>query len=87
MKTSKTRLERLNKFYVTKEDLKIILGISQKKASELWTLADKQERQEVQFKAHETKVALKTALKIARVDYNFLYKQIKNAQSDQEKSV
>ncbi|MEG0408875.1 MAG: hypothetical protein RR623_08385 [Bacilli bacterium] len=81
-----TRLERLNKYYVTVSDIRIIINIPYQKAKQLWNKANTEELNEHSFKAHETKVELKRVLKIANINLNFLRNQIESELKQKEKS-
>lgn len=73
-----TRLQRLNKYYLSVSDIQIILGISFAKAKELFKIAEAQMLSEYEFIAHEHKVELWRVLKIAHIDETLLRKQIES---------
>lgn len=82
----KVKQKILTKYYVNITEIHKLLDISYAKAKQLFDLAYDQEKEEYQFRPHDFKVELKRVLKIARIDYNFLCKQIKNAQEFEAES-
>lgn len=71
-----TRLERLNKYYWNRSDIQIVLGIPQKKASEVFKQADEIEKKKSPFRPHDTKVSVKTVMKLTGTDERLLRRQI-----------
>ncbi|MFV0552892.1 MAG: hypothetical protein ACK5L6_13365 [Anaerorhabdus sp.] len=81
-----TRLERLNKYYWNRSDIQIVLGIPQKKASEVFKQADEIEKSANKWKAHETKVSAKTVYSITETDVRLLRKNIESEETQKKSS-
>ncbi|MEG0292650.1 MAG: hypothetical protein RR623_09250 [Bacilli bacterium] len=81
-----TRLERLNKYYWNKSDIQIVLGITFKRASEVFKQADEIEKKASKWKAHETKVSAKTVYSITETDLKLLRKQIESEEAQKKSS-
>lgn len=69
------RQEIINKYYVTKKDIQVLLGVNFETAKKLYDHADQEEAKN-EYRAHQSKVPLKAILAAAGVDYKFLRRQI-----------
>ncbi|MEG0578215.1 MAG: hypothetical protein RR500_10235, partial [Bacilli bacterium] len=75
-----------NKYYWNKSDIQIVLGISYKRASEVFNQADELEKSKSKWKAHETKVSAKTVYSITATDVRLLRKNIESEEAQKKSS-
>ncbi|MEA4821899.1 MAG: hypothetical protein VB122_06735 [Erysipelotrichales bacterium] len=65
-----SRLERLNKYYWNKSDIQIVLGITFKRASEVFKQADEVEKKNVSGKLMKQKYQLKQSIVLLKLISN-----------------
>lgn len=71
-----TREEVLNKPYLNKTDIRILLDVSRQVAETIYNLADSIDN-EMTYRVYPTKVRMQSVLKVTEINWNLLQKQIK----------
>ena len=72
-----SKQEIINRYYVTKKDIQVLLGVNFDTARRLYNEIDQEEAKN-KFRAFQNKVPLKAILRLVGVDYKFLRRQIDN---------
>lgn len=77
----KTRQQIANQLYLTKTDIRKLLGVSQPSANRIYKLAEKIDAEELkEFRVEPTKVRITSISKVTGISVNLMKKQAEDKQ-------
>lgn len=80
-----SREDILNKPYLNRTDIKMLLDVPRQVAENIFLQADAIDN-EMDFRVYPTKVRMQSVLKVTNISWNLLQKQIKNADAIAQQS-